>query len=167
MQIAIDGPTASGKSSVARLLAAHYGWYYISTGLFYRAVGYLLIRDFHYTEDQLHHPSIEDVQRCIAGISYTMREGKGVVVFKGEDITSELKSKEVDHASSLVAAHAPVRHALLVLVRSLVKDTSVVIEGRDIGSVVIPHADIKFYITASVDERARRWQKDQSERGKQ
>ena len=156
MLIAIDGPTASGKSTVARLLADHFGWYYLSTGLLYRAIGYLLGDS----------PTQQAVHDCLAQLSYVYENNQGTVFFQGNDITAQLKTKEVDHSASLVALNPMIRHELLLFSRDLVKGKSVVMEGRDIGSVVLPHADVKFFVTASLEERARRWQQYQAERGK-
>jgi cytidylate kinase len=157
MHIAIDGPTASGKSTVARMLAAHFGWYYLSTGLLYRAIGYLLGE--HPTEQVLHD--------CLAQLSYVYEHNEAKVIFRGQDITSHLKTKEVDRIASIVAQDPMVRHELLVFTRKLAQGKSLVMEGRDIGSVVLPDAEVKFFVTASLEERARRWQQYQKERGKE
>jgi cytidylate kinase len=149
------------------MLAQHFGWYYLSTGLLYRAVGYLLVRDFRYNETTLADPKHEDLMACVSGLEYEYRDGVAVVLHKGREITADLKTKDVDRYASIIAANVKVRHEMLQLQRVLVQGKSIVVEGRDIGSVVLPHADVKFFITASLPERARRWQQDQAGKGKQ
>lgn len=170
MIIAIDGPTASGKSTVARDLAQTLGIYYVATGMLYRALAYLLVNHCHYKPEQLAQPRIDDLRACLApGVfTYDYQPDKGaIIMFQGKDITPALKTKQIDDYSSRVSANPDVRNALLQFQRDLAQRHDVVVEGRDIGSVIFPNADFKFYITASLDERARRWQQFHNNNGKE
>jgi cytidylate kinase len=168
--ITIDGPAASGKSTIAAMLAQKLGMYYVSTGLLYRSLGYILVHCFKYDREQLIAPSIDDVQQCLEEnnliYDYTSSTGASVF-FKGENITPYLKTKDIDVAASLVSADKDVRQELLKFQRSFAKKNSVVMEGRDIGSVIFPDADFKFFITAQPEVRAARWREDQSHKGSQ
>jgi CMP/dCMP kinase len=167
MIITIDGPAASGKSTVARAVAQELQSYYLSSGLLFRAVAYLLIRDMHYTVETISAPSSEHVDRIInsALLEYQYKAGKEHVLFKNVDITPELKNSIIDQAASLLSTHTYVRTLLVAYQRDLARDKSIVVDGRDTGSVVFPYADYKFFLTADLQERASRWQKDQEKRG--
>lgn len=146
MIITIDGPVASGKSSVARLLAKRLGYLYLNTGLLFRAVAYLL-----YIKDT----SLKN----IAEIEYTGGTETGPqILYKNSNITPLLKTPDMDQLASKVATIKEVRDALLAYERAIAKDRAVVAEGRDTGSVVFPDADYKFFITALTSVRAKRWQ---------
>ncbi len=165
MIITIDGPTASGKSTVARMIAQKLGWYYLGSGYLYRSITYLLMNKFHYTEDALKAPKLDDV--CAVTdphrFHYSYVGNDPVITYDGEDITPYLKNKEMDLLTSVVATNPMVREKLLELQRHIGSKYNVVVEGRDIGSVVFPKADIKFFITAALEERARRWQEYMAE----
>jgi cytidylate kinase len=166
MIIAIDGPTASGKSTIARTLAHKLGFYFVSSGLFYRALAYVLSRDPHYMPEQVHRLSHQDIYTFVHKLVYRYNASSGAsIVYETEDITPYLKDKNMDYLSSIIATSAPVRHELMMFQRMLAQKKDIVMEGRDIGSVVFPNADVKFFITASEEERARRWQRDQAEKG--
>ncbi len=138
MKIAIDGPAGSGKTSVARTLAQHFGCLFVNTGAMYRAVALGLSQGLKLSEVQI---EIRPDER---------------VLLNGSDVTDKLYTPEIDELASQVAARPEVREVLIAQQRALARDRDVVMEGRDIGSVVLPDADVKIYLEASVEERARR-----------
>ena len=138
MQIAIDGPAGSGKTSVARALAKRFGCLLVNTGAMYRAVALGLMRRL----------KLSDIQIEIRPNEH--------IFLNGEDVTEHLYTPEIDELASQVAARPEVREFLIAQQRALARDRDVVMEGRDIGSVVLPNADVKLYLDASVEERARR-----------
>lgn len=147
--IAIDGPAGSGKSTVARLLAARLGYLYLDTGAMYRTVAYLALREGVALDDTA---SLAALTRG-ARISFTPN-GK---VFAGEtDVTEEIRGPSVSAAVSEVSAHRAVREILLEEQRRMAGDADVVMEGRDIGTVVFPDAAVKVFLTARPEVRAER-----------
>ncbi len=167
MIITIDGPTASGKSTAARMIAHRLGWYYLGSGYLYRALAYLLVNKFNYNEETIRTPKLADV--CAVTDPKKLHYeyvGEGPrITYENEDITPYLKNKEMDILASLVAMNPIVREKLLELQRHLGSKYNLVVEGRDIGSVVFPHAEIKFFITAALEERAKRWQEYMARQG--
>lgn len=154
MVITIDGPVASGKSSIARLLAERLGFYYLNTGLLYRAVAYVLWR---------HHGVIQspflieaDDLFFIPQLAYRIIDGKAYVFLNDEDITAHLVDAHIDQWASLVSESPVVRDALLEVQRRFAIAHNVIADGRDCGSVVFPGAQYKFYVDAALSERARR-----------
>ena len=168
MIITIDGPTASGKSTVGRMLAKKLGYYYLYSGLLFRAVAYVLLNEYGYTKEQFEQPSIDDIDAVIDPQRFVYRyddkEGERIF-FDGRDITTFLKERHIDQPASIISLNNIVRKKILQLQRTLAQSVNVVVDGRDSGSVVFPHADYKFYITATEKERAQRWQKQQSQYG--
>lgn len=163
-RIAIDGPAGSGKSTVGEQLARHIGYLYIDTGAMYRAVAWLALQEHVATKDgpalahlALHaemligQPHIED------GRQYT-------VTVRGHDITWEIRSAEVTRAVSPVSAHPEVRAIVIAQQRAMAQAGGIVMVGRDIGSIVLPNAELKIYLTASLAERARRRHSELKER---
>jgi len=159
--IAIDGPAASGKSTTARLVADKLGYMYIDTGAMYRAVTLKTIRRFgaQYTE--------EDVAALLPETHIELRREDNhsahtsiKVFLDDEEVTSDIRSQEVSAEVSRVSAIPRVRERLVALQREMSKNERVVLDGRDIGTVVFPHADVKVYLVASIEERARRRQKE-------
>ncbi len=138
MQIAIDGPAAAGKTSLGRALADHFGCLFVETGKMYRAVALGLTRGISLDE-----------------IEITLDEN-GRIFLNGEDVTDLLHTPEMDQASSRVATLPEVRERLVALQRRIAAGHDVVMEGRDIGTVVLPNADVKIFLQASPQERARR-----------
>lgn len=138
MKIAIDGPAASGKSSVGRALARQYGCRFIETGAMYRAAALGLLRGL----------ALEDMR-----LDVTADER---LTLNGEDVTDRLRTPELDQMSSQVAVRADVRAKLVALQRAIAERSDVVMEGRDIGTVVLPDADVKIFLRASPAVRARR-----------
>lgn len=160
MIITIDGPTASGKSTVARALAKKLDLYYLNTGFLYRAVAYLLKKECNYDEACFANPQDSDLKKVLDLSRFSYRYDAQVgesVHFDGQDITPYLRTPDIATGASVLGSHPIVREALLAYQRELAKATGVVAEGRDTGSVVFPHADVKFYLTASIERRAHRY----------
>lgn len=150
--IAMDGPAASGKSSVAREVASRLGWAFVNTGNTYRAATWAVLQSGADPEDAA------AVLRAVsaANLTCTLEEGRSVVRVDGRNVESELNSEAVNSAVSFVARVPQVREKLVALQRALGHAQPVVMEGRDIGTVVFPDAVAKFYIDASAEVRARR-----------
>jgi CMP/dCMP kinase len=167
MIITIDGPAASGKSTLARLLAAKLGYYYLSSGLLFRGLAYVLMHEYHYHEEQFNNPREKDIQNAINRLEYAYdpREQEQLF-FDGKNITLLLRDPQISRYSSILAPHAIVRAALNEWQHRIAASHSLVAEGRDMGSVVFPGAQVKFYLTASLEIRAQRWLKDQQSKGR-
>lgn len=150
--ITIDGPAGAGKSTIAKLLARRLGIRYLDTGAMYRAVAWKARRDGVAT----------DKEEALAALARATRivVDEGRVEVDGEDITGRIRTEEISQAASIISAHAKVRQALVELQREIGRHGSLVTEGRDQGSVVFPDADWKFFLVASLEERARRRQRD-------
>jgi cytidylate kinase len=146
--IAIDGPSGAGKGTVSRTLSQHLGYRHIDTGAMYRAVGWKAAHDGIPFDDEAR---VADLARLAAIVV----EG-GVVQIDGNDITRDIRTPEIDKASSAVARLPKVREILVARQRDMGAGGGVVMEGRDIGTVVFPKADLKIYLDASAAERARR-----------
>jgi cytidylate kinase len=145
--VAIDGPSGAGKGTVARAVASRYGVRHIDTGAMYRAVAWKALHD----EIDLHDES------AVAAVARQAQFDLGDRVrIDGHDVTEAIRTPEIDRAAAIVARHPPVRAALVDLQRRFGVSGGVVMEGRDIGSVVFPNADVKIYLDASPEERARR-----------
>jgi cytidylate kinase len=150
--VAIDGPAGAGKSTAARLLAERLGYELLDTGAIYRTLALLARREGISWEDG---PGVARLADGLA-ISFTLQGGLNRVLLRGADITAEIRTPEISDGASRVSALPEVRAALLELQRRLAARGGVVVEGRDIGTVVFPDAGAKFFLTATVDERARR-----------
>ncbi len=148
--VAIDGPAGAGKSTLARRVAAKLGFLYINTGAMYRAVALWALRLNVATSD-MHR--LEQLAEA-AQIELAMQDGR--VLLNGEDISEAIREPHVSEAASQVSAVPGVRRALLALQRKMAETSSVVMEGRDIGSVVFPNAQVKIFLDADPQERARR-----------
>jgi len=149
--IAVDGPAGSGKSTVSRILAARVSYMYLDTGLLYRAVAWRAMqRGVSLADD-------EALGRMCDGITIPVEtDGAMRVLIEGKDISGDLRTEEIGMLASSVSAVPAVREALLPLQRSAGRQGGIVAEGRDMGTVVFPHADVKFFLDADVGERARR-----------
>jgi CMP/dCMP kinase len=167
MIITIDGPTASGKTSVARILARDLDFIYVSSGLLYRALAFVLMHEYNYDLQDLLHPNYDDVQKVLDSevFHYLYDQNRCCITYKGEDITSQLKMPDIAQGASFVGQDSQVRLALSGLQRQIVDQHNAIVEGRDSGSVVFPKAEYKFFLTASVEVRALRWQKLQASLG--
>ncbi len=167
MIITIDGPVASGKSTVAEKMAVQFGFFYLYTGLLYRALAYALVTSFSYTKETLQEPAQKDIDSLLAEgrIVYRYDSGGPHIFFDGAEITGLLKSEFVDGISSISSANPRVREGVFVLQQSIAMQNDIVADGRDTGTVVFPDAEVKFFLTASLEERARRWRIGQEQQG--
>jgi cytidylate kinase len=167
MIITMDGPVASGKSTIARIIAHKLGYYYLNSGLLYRALSYVLITMRGYTVETLNELKQKDIDYCFdtARFSYRYDEQNNErIFFHNQDITSYLKDRMIDQVASIISVNAQVREAITHIQHRIADDHNIVTDGRDVGSVVFSHADYKFFVTASLEVRAQRWQKDQQEK---
>lgn len=168
MIITIDGPVGSGKSTAAQILAKKLGFYYLNSGLLYRALAYLLVTHESYTIKELAHPRIEHLAMYLDDMRLAYHyddDGSARIMFDDQNITAHLKNASMDQYASILSTNENVRDALLDVQQKIGKHYDLVVEGRDSGSVVFPQADHKFFLTASLQERARRWQGMQEKRG--
>ena len=161
ISIAIDGPSGAGKSSLSRRLAAELGYIYVDTGAMYRTIGLHVLRSGADTEDE------DAVAALLPGIRLEMRYVDGVqhMFLNGEDVSGLIRTEEVSMAASHVSAHPSVRAFLLDAQRALAKDNNVLMDGRDIGTTILPDADVKIYLTASSLTRAKRRYLELQEKG--
>lgn len=169
MVITIDGPSASGKSTVARAVAQQLNYFYIASGTIYRGLAYVLMHARGYTQNTIAHVQESDVIYCFDGsrFSYEYNAHKNEhIIFEGVDITYALKSPLVDSGASLIGTNPMVRAQIVQLIRALAQQHDIVIDGRDCGSIMFPSAEHKFYLTASLAVRAARWQSLQATLGK-
>lgn len=151
--IAIDGPAGAGKSTIAKRLAKELGYQYVDTGAIYRTVAYFLDLWGISPKD------IDGVSRYIDELTINIRydeEGVQHMIMNGMDVTGEIRTQDISQKASLVSAHAIVRDMLLDMQRDVAKQYNVIMDGRDIGSVVLPRADVKIFLTASPEVRAKR-----------
>ena len=151
--IAIDGPSGAGKSTIARRLAAELGYHYVDTGAIYRTVAYFMDLLGISPKD------VDGVERYIdeltIGIEYD-EEGKQHMIMNGMDVTEDIRTQDIAQKASLISAHAVVREVLLDMQRDLAKQHNVIMDGRDIGTVVLPKATTKIFLTATPEVRAKR-----------
>ena len=153
ISIAIDGPSGAGKSTLARMTARHFGFLYVDTGALYRTVGLYILRRGGDTKDpRAVEPLLPEIQ---VELKY---DGAGIqrMILNGEDVSDDIRLPEVSMAASDVSAIPAVRAFLLETQRSLARRYDVIMDGRDIGTVVLPDAQVKIFLTASAQERARR-----------
>lgn len=159
--IAIDGPAGAGKSTIARALAKRLSYIYVDTGAMYRAMALYLLRKGISAEDS---GRIEEACERV-DISIIYEDNVQKVLLNGEDVSSLIRSEEVGNMASKSAQNGRVREKLVELQRQLAAKTDVVMDGRDIGTCVLPGADVKIYLTASVHTRAVRRYKEYLEKG--
>ena len=151
--IAIDGPAGAGKSTIAKALAKELGFRYVDTGAIYRTVAYFLDLLGISPKD------VDGVERYIDELTIVIEyddEGKQHMLMNGMDVTGEIRTQDISQKASLVSAHAVVREVLLDMQRDVAKQHNVIMDGRDIGTVVLPKADVKIFLTASPEVRAKR-----------
>ncbi len=153
VSVAIDGPSGAGKSTLAKSIAGELGYVYVDTGAIYRTIGYFVRSRGADPGDA------ESVQRLLPEIHVKMmysKDGLQHMLLNGADVTEEIRKPEISRCASMVSAHTCVRDFLLEMQREAARRHSVVMDGRDIGTVVLPEADVKIYLTASPEIRARR-----------
>lgn len=162
ISVAIDGPAGAGKSTIARRLAAELGYRYVDTGAIYRTVAYFM--DLWGVSPK----DVDGVNRYIdeltIGIEYD-EEGLQHMIMNGMDVTQDIRTQDISQKASLISAHAVVREVLLDMQRDMAKNYDVVMDGRDIGTVVLPKATVKIFLTASPEVRAERRCKELQEKG--
>jgi cytidylate kinase len=162
ISVAIDGPAGAGKSTIARRLAGELGFRYVDTGAIYRTVAYFM--DLWGVSPK----DVDGVNRYIdeltVGIEYD-DEGVQHMLMNGMDVTGEIRTPEISQKASLISAHAVVRDVLLDMQRNMAEEYDVVMDGRDIGSVVLPKATVKIFLTASPEVRAKRRYQELLEKG--
>ena len=159
--IAIDGPAGSGKSTVAKMVARELGFLYMDTGAMYRTVAYFCRK---------HQIDWTDEAKVVAALpklqmNVQLLDGKQHIFLEGEDVTDLVRTPEIGKGASSVGTFLPVRECMVRLQQSLAADVSVVMDGRDIGTKVLPDAPLKIYLDAGVEERARRRMGELAERG--
>ncbi len=151
-QIAIDGPAGAGKSTIARKVAKAKGFIYVDTGAMYRAMAYyLLSRKVDPEDENMIREKCQDAEITIQYI-----DGEQVVLLNGENVNGMLRTEEVGNMASSTSKNEKVRERLTQLQKELAKKSNVVMDGRDIGTCVLPNADVKVYLTASAKVRAQR-----------
>ena len=156
--VAIDGPAGAGKSTVAQLAAKELGYTYIDTGAMYRAVAWKVLQQEKEVTDERILAAVKDI-----AVVLRYEAGKTTVRVDGCDVTAAIRTPEVTKIVSQVARLAPVRGKMVELQRQMARDGAVVMDGRDIATNVLPDADVKIFLTASIEERARRrWQEMQA-----
>jgi cytidylate kinase len=159
--VAIDGPSGAGKSSLARRCAAELGLLYVDTGAIYRTVGLAALRRGVDRKDEQAVAAI--LPELEIGMGYENGEQK--MFLNGEDVSREIRMPEISMCASDVSAHAVVRDFLMEMQRKLARENMVIMDGRDIGTVVLPDAKLKIYLTASAEARAERRMKEQQAKG--
>ena len=159
--IAIDGPAGAGKSTIAKLVAAKLGFIYVDTGAMYRAMA------LYFLENGIQPEYEEKVSAACGQIDISLRYQDGVqqVILNGRDVSGKIRTEAVGNAASVVSAYRAVRQALLALQQNLAKTSNVIMDGRDIGTCVLPNAQTKIYLTASSHVRAVRRYKELTEKG--
>ena len=153
ISIAIDGPAGAGKSTIAKRLAKELGFYYVDTGAIYRTVAYFMDLLGISPKD------VDGVERYIDELTIELvydEEGAQHMLMNGMDVTDDIRTPDISQKASLVSAHAVVREVLLDMQRDVAKHYNVIMDGRDIGTVVLPKAQVKIFLTASAEVRAKR-----------
>ena len=159
--VAIDGPAGAGKSTIAKLVAKEKGYIYVDTGAMYRGLA------IHFLDKGIQPQETEKViEACKdAEVPIAYEDAVQHVYLNGKDISSRLRNEEVGNMASVTSAIPEVRKKLLELQQNLAKTQNVIMDGRDIGTCVLPHADVKVYLTASVETRAKRRYQELQEKG--
>ena len=152
MNVAIDGPAGAGKSTIAKAVAAKKGYVYVDTGAMYRAMALYFLRAGIASDDE--KAISEKVDEIVVSIKY--EDGAQHVILNDEDVTGLIRTEEVGNMASATSVYSAVRTKLVALQQELAKTTDVIMDGRDIGTVVLPNADVKVFLTASVECRAKR-----------
>ena len=161
MNIAIYGPAGAGKSSIAKLVAERLSFIYIDTGAMYRTMAlYFMNRGINTKDQMLVESRCEEID-----IRIHYENGEQQIFLNGENVSVEIREEQVGNEASVVASYGKVREKLVALQRSMAANSDVIMDGRDIGTVVLPDADVKIYLTASSAVRAERRYKELTEKG--
>lgn len=163
-KIAIDGPAGAGKSTIAKAVAKKLGWIYVDTGAMYRAIGLAALRKGILIKEE-----ISKIEQLLPGIQLELAysEGSQRILLNGEDVSEAIRTPEASVAASDVSAIPVVRKAMLIQQQEIAKSQNVVMDGRDIGTVVLPDAEVKLFLTASPEARAKRRYQELLEKGQQ
>lgn len=161
MKIAIDGPAGAGKSSIAKLVAKKLSFVYVDTGAMFRTVAYYFLSQGKDPSDA--EMVTEECEKISISIEY--KDGAQHIFLDGTDVSTEIRQEEVGKNASVVAKNQAVRNRLLALQRQMAEKQDVIMDGRDIGTVVLPDAQVKIYLTASASVRAERRYKELLEKG--
>ena len=164
ISIAIDGPAGAGKSTIARRLAEELGYHYVDTGAIYRTVAYFLDLLGVSPKD------VDGVERYLDELTVEIEydeTGKQHMIMNGMDVSDDIRTQDISQKASLVSAHAIVRDMLLDMQRDVAKKHNVIMDGRDIGTVVLPRATVKIYLTATAEVRAQRRLDEMQAKGQQ
>jgi len=162
VNIAIDGPSGAGKSTLAKSISAKLGYLYVDTGALYRTIGYYV---FSKEIDPKNEAAVEAVLSEIAVEMTYGEDGLQHMFLNGQDVTREIRLPEISMYASAVSAHPPVRAFLLEMQRDLARKNNVIMDGRDIGTVVLPDAQVKIFLTATPEARAHRRALELEQRG--
>jgi cytidylate kinase len=158
LNIAIDGPSASGKSTIAKALAKRLNYTHLDTGAMYRACTYKALKN------KINTTSEDDLVKMVNDSHFTF-DDLGHIHLDGKDISAKIRSKDIDLLTSTIAQFPKLRESLVHIQQTIAKDKGYILDGRDIGSVVLPDAEVKIFQTASIESRAKRRYKDYKDKG--
>ena len=158
IRIAIDGPASSGKSTVAKIIAKNLGYTYLDTGAMYRACAYKALKNGINTDNE------DDLVKMVNSSHFAF-DDLGQILLDGVNISSGIRSKEIDLLTSKIARYAQVRASLVKIQQFMAKNKGYILDGRDIGTVVLPDAEVKIFQTASIESRAKRRLLDYQNKG--
>ena len=151
-KIAIDGPAGAGKSTIAKMLAKELAYVYVDTGAMYRAIGYYFLKNGVNSDD------VETIEKELSNINVSIvyQDGEQQVLLNGENVNGVIRQEEVGKMASATSKYKAVREKLVETQRQIAREQNIIMDGRDIGTVILPDATVKFYLTASVEVRAKR-----------
>ena len=152
INIAIDGPAGAGKSTIAKMLAKELAYVYVDTGAMYRAIGYYFLKNGVNSDD------VETIEKELSNINVSIvyQDGEQQVLLNGENVNGVIRQEEVGKMASATSKYKAVREKLVETQRQIAREQNIIMDGRDIGTVVLPDADVKIYLTAGSDVRAKR-----------
>ena len=152
INIAIDGPAGAGKSTIAKMLAKELAYVYVDTGAMYRAIGYYFLKNGVNSDD------VETIEKELSNINVSIvyQDGEQQVLLNGENVNGVIRQEEVGKMASATSKYKAVREKLVETQRQIAREQNIIMDGRDIGTVILPDATVKFYLTASVEVRAKR-----------
>lgn len=159
--IAIDGPAGAGKSTIAKAVSAELGFVYVDTGAMYRAMALYFLQKGIGADDE---KAISEAVKTV-GVTISYEDGAQQVILNGENVSGLIRTEEVSKMASAVSVYAPVREKLVELQKELARNENVIMDGRDIGTCVLPEADLKIYLTAGTLVRAKRRYEELTARG--